>query len=543
MAAEELASSMIFTRCLIQDQLGLVLVDGARERNLISLRIVSKLKLPLQPHPAPYVVQSPYEDKFNMVVSQVAVTFSIGHYEDQVLCDVVLNLPSSLVLGQPWFRDRQVCFTSRRSKRFRIQSRNKVFVVNPLAPEAAAEDLKELHRLQEEYQKAILVKPWLGKVDQAKTQPEQDNPCFSLQKQSIEANNSADDEEAKQSHNSSRNASVDVDGGIGARGEAPEPAIDARINPETRAAELPNSPPTKQSRRETQLVGALGATSSSANAAETFNPTPGISGVVSLEPNIPVIVDSIRAKPFLFVKNTADEDPLLGGSNQVDSIKLADGEPSRDVRGSCTINQFIAMRSDSQTPNLTLSLLGSENLNSDDGGEISGHDSPRLRCIPCIESIEECNSLIKKADSCPGLKDEAVNQKAPIWRSSSRRCVLPESGNKENRSLGVIVPTESMKGAKWSPKKMQELEFRQKEVAARVEEAAKVFQKLEFELPSFDPIYEQFCADFDKRKDQALRAKLFEEGEPDMIPNFPPFTSQLLDKKLSKLGRRKAEFG
>ncbi|CAL1388782.1 unnamed protein product [Linum trigynum] len=190
MAAEELAESMIFTRGLLNDQLGLVLIDGGRDKNLIASRVVSKLGLQSQPHPAPYIFQSPYEIKSSIVVSQVVVEFLIGQYNDKILCDVVFNLPNSLVLGQPWFSKRQVRFSSRRRRKFRIQIRNKVFVVNPLSSEAVADDLNELHRLQEEYQQDLLSKSWSWEVYPAKTPIRAEELCSSTIEQSGEENES-----------------------------------------------------------------------------------------------------------------------------------------------------------------------------------------------------------------------------------------------------------------------------------------------------------------------------------------------------------------
>ncbi|CAL1371393.1 unnamed protein product [Linum trigynum] len=182
-SAEELAESMFFTRCLIDEKVCLVLVDGGRERNLISSRTVVKLGLQSQLHPAPYNVQLPYEKYPSFVISQVVVDFSISSYKDRVLCDVVYNLPSNIFFGQPWFHDRQVRLVSRRSKKFRLQKQNNVVILVPLSPEEAAEDLKTLQSLQEEYRKALLEKPLTLKGDPVKALAGTGHPCSALTKQ------------------------------------------------------------------------------------------------------------------------------------------------------------------------------------------------------------------------------------------------------------------------------------------------------------------------------------------------------------------------
>ncbi|CAL1406139.1 unnamed protein product [Linum trigynum] len=67
----------------------------------------------------------------------------------------------------------------------------------------------------------------------------------------------------------------------------------------------------------------------------------------------------------------------------------------------------------------------------------------------------------------------------------------------------------------------------------------KILQQNIFEQPSFDPLWDQFYDAFDKRKDQAFSAKLFEEGEPDMIQIGHFYKSQLLAKEAIKVGKKK----
>ena len=36
------------------------------------------------------------------VIKQVLVSFHIGHYEDEILCDVVPMQAAHIILGRPW---------------------------------------------------------------------------------------------------------------------------------------------------------------------------------------------------------------------------------------------------------------------------------------------------------------------------------------------------------------------------------------------------------------------------------------------------------
>ncbi|CAL1400793.1 unnamed protein product [Linum trigynum] len=561
---------MVFTRGLIDDQLGLVLIDGGRDKNLIACRVVSKLGLQSQPHPAPYIFQSPYETKSSTVVSQVVVEFSIGQYKDQIMCDVVYNLPSSIVLGQPWFRARQVCFASRRSKKFRIRSRNKVFVVNPLTPEAAADDLSELNRIQKEYQQALLKKTSTWRSNPAKTQVGAGRLCSSPVKQSPHSVYKSDEVRANLIKEAMADVFLDGKGRTNDESEVSEIPEDARIEPLTRTAQacsafteqstnralvgratrhdsnLPTAVETFKTNRgilpifwidsnttnvkdqhlarfpcfvprkqneDSALVGRpTGDESNYGHDSESFFQTPESSKVNQLELIIPGIEDLIRAKPPLFVKNTADKAPLLGRANQLDWRKFNPSNPFMEVQGTCSIHQFDAKRIEQQTPNFQLKILGFQNLKTANGGKGKFDDSSTMVMNRDWGMVQSFNWKPGEERGVVQLDWKSSKRKPPIHSSKNRYAEEVRQPGKffDRVQVKLIVEEGSVRVQEDLPTTLQASKSI-KQIVVEVE-VVEILQKRMFEQPSFDPIWDRFCDFFDKGKGQALRAKLFEEG-------------------------------
>jgi hypothetical protein len=70
--------------------------------------LVEKLNLPTLKHSRPYKLQWLNDCGEVRVDRQVLVTFSIGKYLDEVLCDVVPMDAGHILLGRPWQYDRRV---------------------------------------------------------------------------------------------------------------------------------------------------------------------------------------------------------------------------------------------------------------------------------------------------------------------------------------------------------------------------------------------------------------------------------------------------
>jgi len=66
-----------------------MIIDGVMCANVASTRVAEKLGLPTISHKKPYKLQWLSEEGEIMVNKQVLITFVIGKYKDEVLCDVV----------------------------------------------------------------------------------------------------------------------------------------------------------------------------------------------------------------------------------------------------------------------------------------------------------------------------------------------------------------------------------------------------------------------------------------------------------------------
>ena len=106
---DEMQRNNIFhTRCHVQNKVCSVIIDGGSCTNVASTTTVEKLGMPTSKHPRPYKLQWLNDSGEVRVNKQVLVSFSIGKYEDEVLCDVVLMQAGHLLLGRPWQFDRKV---------------------------------------------------------------------------------------------------------------------------------------------------------------------------------------------------------------------------------------------------------------------------------------------------------------------------------------------------------------------------------------------------------------------------------------------------
>ena len=94
--------NIFHSRCLINDRVCSLIVDGGSCANVASTRVVDKLGLPTISQAKPYKLQWLSEVGEIVVNTQVLVTFSIGKYKDEVLCDVVPMEATHILLGRPW---------------------------------------------------------------------------------------------------------------------------------------------------------------------------------------------------------------------------------------------------------------------------------------------------------------------------------------------------------------------------------------------------------------------------------------------------------
>ena len=79
-----------------------MIVDGGSYVNVASTTLVEKLRLPTLKHSRPYNLRWLNNNGQVKVTRQVLISFSIGRYKDEVLCDVVPMQAKYLLLSRPW---------------------------------------------------------------------------------------------------------------------------------------------------------------------------------------------------------------------------------------------------------------------------------------------------------------------------------------------------------------------------------------------------------------------------------------------------------
>jgi len=90
--------NIFHTRCLINNKLCSLIVDEGSCTDVASTRVVEKLGLSTVSHANPYKLQWLSRDREIMVNKQVLITFGIGKYKDEVLCDVVPMEETHIIL-------------------------------------------------------------------------------------------------------------------------------------------------------------------------------------------------------------------------------------------------------------------------------------------------------------------------------------------------------------------------------------------------------------------------------------------------------------
>ncbi|KAF7835137.1 hypothetical protein G2W53_009996 [Senna tora] len=127
------------TRCRVKNKVCRLIIDGGSVTNVASTTMVEKLNLPTVRHPRPYKLQWSNECGEIKVDKQVLVSFSIGKYCDEILCDVVHMHAGHILLGRPWELDRKAK-KNRFTNRYSFVMSNKPVTLVPLTPEQIYED-------------------------------------------------------------------------------------------------------------------------------------------------------------------------------------------------------------------------------------------------------------------------------------------------------------------------------------------------------------------------------------------------------------------
>ena len=87
---EESQRELIFhSGCATQGKMCSLIIDGSSCTNVASSHLVDKLKLPTIPHPQPYSLQWLKKGNEVHITKQALITYNIGNFKDEVLCDIL----------------------------------------------------------------------------------------------------------------------------------------------------------------------------------------------------------------------------------------------------------------------------------------------------------------------------------------------------------------------------------------------------------------------------------------------------------------------
>ena len=132
-------TNMFRTRCLVQDKACSLIIDGGVYTSYASTTMVEKLRLPTTKHPRPYKLHWLIDSGVIRVDEQVLISFSIGKYKDEILCDVVPMQAGHMLLGRQWQLNRQVNYNGV-SNKYSFKMNARVITLVPLPPKQAHEN-------------------------------------------------------------------------------------------------------------------------------------------------------------------------------------------------------------------------------------------------------------------------------------------------------------------------------------------------------------------------------------------------------------------
>jgi hypothetical protein len=143
---EQQRENIFHTRCLINNNVCSVIIDGGRScTNVASTILVEKLNLHTLQHPKPYKLQWLNDCGEVKVTKKVLISFSIGRYKDEVLCDVVPIHAGHKLLGRQRQFDRKAIH-DRFKNRHSFVKDNRTVTFVPLTPRQVYEDQVKLKR-------------------------------------------------------------------------------------------------------------------------------------------------------------------------------------------------------------------------------------------------------------------------------------------------------------------------------------------------------------------------------------------------------------
>ncbi|XP_049405047.1 uncharacterized protein LOC125868442 [Solanum stenotomum] len=154
LAKEELyqRENLFHARCKIQYKVCSLIIDSGSFTNVVSSSLVERMKIQANKYPNPYKLQWLNESGEMKVLKQASIRFSVGKYNEELVCDVVPMLACHLLLGRPWQFDRDVVHQGR-SNKYTFVIEGKKYVLAPLTPYQVSEDYRAMKELRERMQK------------------------------------------------------------------------------------------------------------------------------------------------------------------------------------------------------------------------------------------------------------------------------------------------------------------------------------------------------------------------------------------------------
>ena len=150
LAKEELdqRENLFHARCKIQDKVCSLIIDSGSCTNVVSSSLVERMQIPTRKHSNPYKLQWLNESGEMKVLKQASIRFSVGKYNEELVCDVVPMLACHILLGRPWQFDRDVVHHGR-SNKYAFVIEGKKYVLAPLTPYQVSEDYRAMKELRE----------------------------------------------------------------------------------------------------------------------------------------------------------------------------------------------------------------------------------------------------------------------------------------------------------------------------------------------------------------------------------------------------------
>jgi len=153
---ESQRENIFHIRCLINKKTCSLIIDGGSCVNVASTKVVDKLGLDTIPHAKPYKLSWLSENGEINVDKQVLITFSIGNYKDNVLCDLVPMDATHILLGRPWQFDKKA-FHDGHSNKFSFNFQGKRITLLPLSPKEVSDDQKQMFEKRKEEKAQLMV--------------------------------------------------------------------------------------------------------------------------------------------------------------------------------------------------------------------------------------------------------------------------------------------------------------------------------------------------------------------------------------------------